>query len=61
MANEPKRNCMRVAECLGGSVERSRGQINKNRIEGAADPVERAKSREALVTEGKRRDPTVAR
>jgi hypothetical protein len=29
--------------------------MNRNRIEGAADQGERAKSREALVTEGKRR------
>ena len=36
-------------------MERSRGLMNKNRIEGAADQSERAMKREALVTKGKRR------
>ena len=39
----------------GGSVERNRGPMNKNRIEGAADQGEQASDREALVTRGKRR------
>jgi hypothetical protein len=39
----------------GGSVERSCGLMNKNRIEGVADQGERAKNREALVINGKRR------
>jgi hypothetical protein len=38
-----------------GSVERSCGPMNKNRIEGGADQGERAKNREALVIKGKRR------
>jgi len=33
----------------GGSVERSCGPMNKNRIEGGADQGERARNREALV------------
>src|SRR6266496_5624052 len=33
----------------GGSVERSCGPMNKNRIEGVADQGERANSRKALV------------
>ena len=36
-------------------MERSRGPMNKNRIEGVADQGERARNREALVTKGKRR------
>src|SRR6202022_2936932 len=39
----------------GGSVERSCGPMNKNRIEGVADQGERAINREALVIKGKRR------
>ncbi|MDH4581538.1 hypothetical protein E8F20_23690 [Pseudomonas sp. BN415] len=39
----------------GGSVERSREPMNKNRIQGDADQGERAKSREALVVKGRRR------
>ena len=39
----------------GRSVERSRGPMNKNHIEGATDQGERARDREALVTKGKRR------
>lgn len=39
----------------GGSVERSCGPMNKNRIEGVADQGERARNREALVIKGKRR------
>ena len=39
----------------GGSVERSCGPMNKNRIKGAADQGERARDREALVAKGKRR------
>src|SRR6201995_5663725 len=38
-----------------GSVERSCGPMNKNRIEGAADQGERARNREALVIKGRRR------
>src|SRR5271154_5892742 len=38
-----------------GSVERSCGPMNKNRIKGVADQGERAKNREALVIKGKRR------
>jgi hypothetical protein len=38
-----------------GSVERSCGPMDKNRIRGAADQGERAINREALVTKGKRR------
>jgi hypothetical protein len=33
----------------GGSVERSCGPMNKNRIEGGVDQGERAESRKALV------------
>ncbi len=36
-------------------MERICGPMNKNRIEGAADPGERTTNREALVTKGKRR------
>lgn len=36
-------------------MERNCGPMNKNRIEGAADQGERAMTREALVTKGKRR------
>ena len=34
----------------GGSVERSCGPMNKNRIEGVAEQGERTMDREALVT-----------
>jgi len=33
----------------GGSVERNREPMNKNRIEGVADQGERARNREAVV------------
>ena len=36
-------------------MERSCGLMNKNRIEGVADQGERARNREALVINGKRR------
>jgi hypothetical protein len=36
-------------------VERSCGPMNKNRIEGGADQDERARIREVLVINGKRR------
>ena len=36
-------------------MERSCGLMNKNRIEGVVDQGERAKNREALVINGKRR------
>lgn len=36
----------------GGSVERSCGPMNKNRIEGDADQGERAEFREAFVVKG---------
>ena len=36
-------------------MERSCGPMNKNRIEGVADQGERARYREALVINGKRR------
>ena len=36
-------------------MERSCGPMNKNRIEGVADQGERARNREALVINGKRR------
>ena len=39
----------------GGSVERSCGPMNKNRIEGVADQGERARDREALVIKARRR------
>ena len=39
----------------GGSVERSCGPMNKNRIEGGAEQGERARNREALVIKAKRR------
>lgn len=39
----------------GGSVERSGGPMNRNRIEGVADQSERASNREALVIKGRRR------
>jgi hypothetical protein len=48
--SEVKRNCMRVTDCGGGSVDRSCGPMNKNRIEGGAEQGERANDREALVT-----------
>jgi hypothetical protein len=35
-----------------GSVERTRGLMNKNRIQGAGDRGERARDREASVTKG---------
>ena len=37
----------------GGSVERSCGPMNKNRIKGAADQGERACDREVVVTKGR--------
>jgi len=39
----------------GGSAERSREPMNKNRIEGAAEQGERARNREALVIKARRR------
>jgi hypothetical protein len=53
-ASEAKRNYMR-GTVWGGSVERSCGPMNKNRIEGAANQGEWAQDREALVTKGRRR------
>ena len=38
-----------------GSVERSCGPMNEDRIEGVADQGERANNRKALVIKGKRR------
>ncbi len=38
-----------------GSVDRSCGPMNKNRIRGAVTQGERAEDREALVIKGKRR------
>ena len=38
-----------------GSVDRSCGPMDENRIEGALDQGERARIREALVTKGKGR------
>ena len=38
-----------------GSVDRSCGPMDKNRIRGVADQGERANNREALVTKGERR------
>jgi len=48
-AKEVKRNCGWATDRGGGSVDRNREQMNKNRIEGNADQGERARSREALV------------
>ncbi len=39
----------------GGSVDRSCGPMDKNRIEGAVYQGERAMNREVLVIKGKRR------
>ena len=44
-----------------GSVERSRGPTNRNRIRGDADRGERANDREALVTKGGGVNPAVVR
>ena len=48
-ANEVKRNCARVIERGGGSVERNREPIDKNRIRGGAELGEQARDCEALV------------
>jgi hypothetical protein len=48
-------------EAAGGSVERTRGLTYRNRIGGGADQGERAKDREALVTEGSRVNPAAVR
>lgn len=49
---EVKRNCMRVTECGKEAWRINREPMNKNRIEGAAKQGERARNREALVTQG---------
>jgi hypothetical protein len=57
-ADHGERSEAQLHECdrvWGGSVDRSCGPMNKNRIEGAADRGERAMNREAPVIKGKRR------
>jgi len=43
---------MRVTECGKEAWRINREPMNKNRIEGAAKQGERARNREALVTQG---------
>ena len=45
MASEAKRNCVRVTERGEEAWSVNRGPMNKNRIEGAAEKGERARSR----------------
>ena len=53
IANEVKRNCMRVTECRKEAWIVNCEPMDKNRIEGAAKQGERARNREALVTKAK--------
>jgi len=55
--NEVKRNCGRVTDRGEEAWSINREPMNKNRIEGAAEQGERARSREALVAKAKRRKP----
>jgi hypothetical protein len=54
-ANEVKRNCGRVTDRGEEAWSVNREPMNKNRIEGAAEQGERARSREALVAKARRR------
>ena len=54
-ANEVKRNCVRATERGKEAWSISCEPMDKNRIEGAAEQGERARSREALVIKAKRR------
>ena len=54
-ANEAKRNCMRVTECGEEARSINREPMDKNRIEGDAEQGERARYREALVIQARRR------
>ena len=54
-ANEAKRNCVSVTERGEEAWSTNREPMYKNRIEGAAEQGERARSREALVVKAKRR------
>ena len=53
--NEVKRNCGRVTDRGEEAWSVNREPMDKNRIEGAAEQGERARSREALVVKAKRR------
>ena len=53
--NEAKRNCVRVTERGEEACSVNREPMNKNRIEGGAEQGERAKNREALVINARRR------
>jgi hypothetical protein len=53
--NEAKRNCMKVTECGEEAWSVNHEPMNKNRIQGEAKQGERARNREALVTEARRR------
>ena len=54
-ANEAKRNCVRATERGEEAWSVSCEPMNKNWIEGAAEQGERAKNREALVINARRR------
>jgi hypothetical protein len=54
-ANEVKRNCGRATDRGEEAWSVNREPMNKNRIKGAAEQGERARSREALVAKAKRR------
>jgi len=54
-ANEVKRNRGRVTDRGEEAWSVNREPMNKNRIQGAAEQGERAKTREALVAKAKRR------
>jgi hypothetical protein len=51
--NEVKRNCARVTDRGEEAWSINREPMDKNRIEGAAEQGERARSREALVAKAK--------
>jgi hypothetical protein len=53
--NEVKRNCGRVTDRGEEAWSVNREPMDKNRIAGAAEQGERARSREALVAKAKRR------
>lgn len=54
-ANEVKRNCGRATDRGEEAWSVNREPMDKNRIKGAAEQGERAKSREALVAKATRR------
>ena len=54
-ANEVKRNCGKVTDRGEEAWSVNREPMNKNRIQGAAEQGEQAKTREALVAKAKRR------